>query len=504
MSPDLQTQMSQISVSDFRVGLDQAEATTTRDAEATATRHATELAEEKHQQTHQHLLAEEKDTAHSLAAARAAYEARKADTQDCAIVVGSRVRAHERAKAAVLHSSRNHEIQLADLNNRPCQPPPPTSTHPTMVSPSPRPSSSTAAARTERRTQPDTRATVASGIYHAPQPTPFDDSYLDVRVYAFRHHNEELPRVVRDQIYDLSLAVFTALRPIRQTKAPLRLARDLASSQLSPFRPEMIDDVLTQCDAVRQAYNTPAARPWFLPKLPQPRAAPRWQPHPQTDSSASDSSVGLNRQRRRDDPASGRGKAKRTMTAITTDSESGSDAPQGTYDGYRHNRQVSPRFYHAPDPDDGTEPSFPPRITRNRVERRAPPPRPLTNHTPALVPHAQRGSPPANEDLSPLPTQLLIETIKNATLAAVNQYLMSAGLLPRPTVDPQPTELSLTRTAPPPSTLVQKTAPTLATNNVQYLSHDARYKRDGGSPHSANTASPTAFDRVFTAKMQAE
>ena len=192
------------------------------------------------------------------------------------------------------------------------------------------------------------------------------------------------------------------------------------------------------------------------------------------------------------------------MPALTTDSDSGSDAPRGTYDGYRHNRQVSPRFYHAPDPDDGTEPPFPPRIPRNRVERRASPPRPLTNHIPALVPHAQRGDPPVHEDFSPLPTQLLIKTITNGTLAAVNQHLISAGLLPRPTVDPLPTELSLTRPAPPPSTLVQTTAPTLATTNVQYLSHDARYTLDGGSPHSANTASPTAFDRAFTAKMQAE
>ena len=97
-----------------------------------------------------------------------------------------------------------------------------------------------------------------------------------------------------------------------------------------------------------------------------------------------------------------------------------------------------------------------------------------------------------------------METITNATLATVNQHLMSAGLLPRPTVDPQPTEPSLTRTAPPPSILVQTVAPALATNDAQYVNRDARYTRDGGSPHSPNTASPTAFDRAFTTKMQAE
>ena len=189
--------------------------------------------------------------------------------------------------------------------------------------------------------------------------------------------------------------------------------------------------------------------------------------------------------RRRDDPSSGRGKSKRTTTALTTDSDSGSDAPHGTDDGYRYIRQVSPRFYHAPDPDDGTGPSFPPRIARNRVDRRAPPPRPLPAHTPALEPHAQRGPPTVNEDYSPLPTQLLIETITNATLAAVNQPLMSTGLLPRTKLIPnQPHPLLREpRRTPQPY---------------------ARYTRDSGSPHPPSTVLPTAFDRAFTAKIQAE
>ena len=190
------------------------------------------------------------------------------------------------------------------------------------------------------------------------------------------------------------------------------------------------------------------------------------------------------------------------MTALTTGSDSSSDAQRGAYDGYRHLRQVSPRFYHALDPDDGTEPPFPPRIVRNRLERRAPPPRPRA--TSALAPRAQRETTPVNEDISPLHTQLSIKTITNATLAAVNQYLMSAGLLPHPTVDPQPTELSLTRAAPPPSQLVQTTAPTPTANSVQYLHHGTRCIQDGGLPHSANMVSPATFDHAFTAKMQAE
>ena len=111
--------MSKVSVSDFRAGPDHAEAMTTREAEATTTRHATELVEDEYQRTHQHLLAEAKNSAHSLAAAQTVYEAKKANTQDRAIVVSSLVQANERAQAAVHHSSRNHEIQLAALNNQP-------------------------------------------------------------------------------------------------------------------------------------------------------------------------------------------------------------------------------------------------------------------------------------------------------------------------------------------------------------------------------------------------
>ena len=200
-----------------------------------------------------------------------------------------------------------------------------------------------------------------------------------------------------------------------------------------------------------------------------------------------------NRQRHREDPASGREHTKWAMTALTMDSDSSSDVQRGAYDDYRHLRQVSSRFYHAPDLDDGTEPPFPPRNARNRLERRAPLPQPRT--TSALAPRAKRKTNPANDNISPLHAQLLMETITNATFAAVNQHLVSAGLLPQPTADSQPTELSLTRTAPPPSQLVQQRAPTPT---------DTRCSQVGGLPHSANTASPAAFDHAFTVKMKAE
>ena len=192
------------------------------------------------------------------------------------------------------------------------------------------------------------------------------------------------------------------------------------------------------------------------------QAAPRLHLHPQSDSSASNSSVEVHRQRRRDNPSSGRGKAKRTMTGLTTDSVSGSDAPQRTDNNFRYLEQVSPRFYHAPDPNNGTGPPFPPRIARNRVERPASPPRLLPVYTPVLEPNVPHEPPIVNEDFSPPVTQQLIETLTNATLAAVTQHLGSTGFLPRTTVDPQPPAPSLTRTAPDPSVYAQMLAPASA------------------------------------------
>ena len=229
--------MANISVKDLKAGVDQ--------AETEARRHATELVDREYEAEHQHPAAETNNTARSLAAANTVHEVKKIDLNDHAILVGSLDQDNRRAQAKLRASSQKHEAQIAHLNS---PPPPPT----TMPPPPPR-SSSAVAARTERRTQSDTWATVASGNYHAPQPINYDDPYLDVRVSAFRHRNDTFPQAIRDQTFDLSTVVYTALRPTRQTKASLRLTRDLASSQRSPFRPETVDDILTLCDNVRQA-----------------------------------------------------------------------------------------------------------------------------------------------------------------------------------------------------------------------------------------------------------
>ena len=212
MSPELQLQLAKISVTDFKAGVDQ--------AETEATRHATELADKEYEAECHHLEAEANNAARSLATAKTVHEVKETDLHDHAILVGSLDQDNKRAQAKLRASSQKHEAQIAHLNSPP--PPPPTSAHPTMPPPPPR-SSSAAAARTERRTQPDTWATVASGNYHAPQPIKYDDSYLDVRVSAFRHRNDAFPQAIRDRTFDLSTAVYTA--PTNQTDEGLPPSR---------------------------------------------------------------------------------------------------------------------------------------------------------------------------------------------------------------------------------------------------------------------------------------
>ena len=131
-------------------------------------------------------------------------------------------------------------------------------------------------------------------------------------------------------------------------------------------------------------YNIKAARGWFQEKLPTARDATGWRHRPQADFSASDSSAGLQRQRRRDDSLSGREKSKRVMTALTTNSDTGPDSPRGTGRSIRYLRQVSPRIYHARDTNDGTAASFLPGTTQIRGQHRIASPRPMPTRIPAL------------------------------------------------------------------------------------------------------------------------
>ena len=272
---------------------------------------------------------------------------------------------------------------------------------------------------------------------------------MEIRVSSFRFHNEHFPEDIKNQIFDLSTTVYTALSTMHHAKATLRFARDLASKECSPLRPEIVDGIFTLCDVVRWAYNSGADRHWFDTTIRNSQAAATRKSYTQADSSASDSSVEVLRQRPRDEPSSGRGKSKRVMTALTSDSDSSSETTRRNDRDLRYSRQV-PRFYHAPDPNDGSDPPFPPRIARTSTVHQPAPPRSLLTHTHALGTHASCPPTTLNEDFSPPTTHQLVDTITSAALAAVNQYLANNGLLPQTTPDSQPPAPSLVRIMPDP------------------------------------------------------
>ena len=350
-------------------------------------------------------------------------------------------------------------------------------------------------------------AAVTSRTHPAPPHTTarplIDDAYLEIKVSSFRFHNEHFPEDVKNQIFYLSTTVYTALTTTHHAKAPLRFARDLASKECSPLQPEIVYGNFTLCDVVRWAYNSGADRQWFATTIRNSQAAATRKPHTQADSSASDSSVEVPRQRPREEPSSGRGKTKRVMTALTSDRDSSSETTRRNDRDLRYLRQV-PRFYHAPFPNDGSDPPFPPRIARTNIVHRLAPPRSLTTYTPALGTHASCPPTTLNEDFSPPTTHQLVDTITSATLAGVNQYLANIGLLLQTTPDSQPPAPSLARTTPDPPVLVETPAPAPPPRSTHYVDNDMRYLQDSRLPHPLSMPPPSGFDNVFTTKMQPE
>ena len=171
---------------------------------------------------------------------------------------------------------------------------------------------------------------------------------------------------MRVKIFRLALEAYIALRDMGRAEASLVFARDLASKTRSPLCPDIVGVIFTLYNTVCWVYSIKAARSWFHHKILTNRATPGRRYHSQADSSASDCSVQVQRPRRRDDLSSRRGKSKRVMMALTTDSDTEPDSPRGTDRNIRQLRQVSARIYHAPYPNDEKTPSFPPRIARIR------------------------------------------------------------------------------------------------------------------------------------------
>ena len=120
---------------------------------------------------------------------------------------------------------------------------------------------------------------------------------------------------------------------------------------------------------------------WFSDVITRARKSCTRNRRIQIDSSASNRSVEERQPRHREEPTSGRGKAKLVMAALTTDSDTGPDSPGEMDRDKRPPMQVSPRVFHAPDTA-GIAPPFPPPIARPRGTRRIDPPR----HSSAIQP----------------------------------------------------------------------------------------------------------------------
>ena len=214
----------------------------------------------------------------------------------------------------------------------------------------------------------DPPATWAAFISRRPlhgAPILTDDSYLEVRVSSLRHHNWDFPPSSRNAIFVLSTTTHNHLEDVGRSKASLRFALDLALKTPSTLSADIVSDAIELCDLVRTMYSARSSPTWFTDNIKKARESRPHNRRVEFDWSASDRSVEARRPRYRDEPTSGRGKSKRVMTALTTDSDTGPDS-LGTSDrGNRPARQLIPRVFHAPDPL-SSAPSFPPRIALTR------------------------------------------------------------------------------------------------------------------------------------------
>ena len=138
-------------------------------------------------------------------------------------------------------------------------------------------------------------------------------------------------------------------------------------------------------------YSVRHAQEWFQKAIARSRETRNRNRRAQMDSSDSDCSVRARQPRHRDDPNNIRGKSKRVITALTTDSDTGPDSPRGTDRNNLHLRPVSPRVYNAPDLNEGIAPSFPSRLDWIRGQSRTASPRLMPARTPALEAPTLRG-----------------------------------------------------------------------------------------------------------------
>ena len=325
---------------------------------------------------------------------------------------------------------------------------------------------------------------------------------------SLRHHNWDFPPAPRNATFVLSTTTHNVLEDVGRSKASLRFALDLALKPPSPLSADIVSDTIELCDLVRTMYSALHSSIWFSDNIKKVRESRPRNRRVEFDSSASDRSVEARRPRHRNEPTSGRGKSKRVMTALTTDSGTGLDSPGKSDRGNRPPRQVIPRVFHAPDPL-CSAPSFPPRIARTRGTHRNDLPHFCPETRPTLGAPMPNGNHNSDRSSHPQLTPQPLEMINATTIAALNQYLASICFLPR--VDPTPSDESIPPMARdaspiPPRTLPHLCEPTLGPvlPSSYPMNNATHHLQDGRSPATPNPYAQTRFSHDFVSRMQAE
>ena len=382
-----------------------------QEAKAEATAYATELADSEHRKNHDRLVANAANVTAFILETRTAFTFLEQDIRECKYRLGVLEVQERSATAAVTASSRTHQSYTAEFRTHPYSEHP-AAAAPTIMAPPPSRAPAhagqqhnhlhTRPAQVPPAGRPDPPAAWAAitsrrPLQHSHLPT--DDSYLNVRVSSLRHHSYDFTPTPRNAIFALATTTFDALEDVGRSKAFSRFALDLASATPSPLSRDIANGTLELCDHAQQMYSARNSPKWFSDAITRARESRTRNRRVQIDSSAGDRSVEERQPCHREEPTSGRGKAKRVMTALTTDSDTGPDSPGETDQDKRPPRQVFPRVFHAPDPP-GVAPPFPPRIARPQGTRRTGPP----CHSSAIQPILGAPTPHGNHFRTETPT----------------------------------------------------------------------------------------------------
>ena len=251
------------------------------------------------------------------------------------------------------------------------------------------------------------------------RPAPRTARYLELPVSKFMFRNSAFPSDLRIPIKDHATEVHETLFDLTGKRYRLDRALALATKDNTPLSEQVENATLRLRDLLDAACGTLSGEHWLLDTL---RAFETARTNRSESSSASDSSAPTG-QRRREEPSSGRGNAKRA-----TFSGSDSDSAPHPRRTERDRRQVPPVIFHAAETDSDTS-SFPPRIFRPRVTQRLPSRAPISSTVHDL------SSTVYGSDAASAPSlKQMVEAVTAAAIAAVDRHLERLGLCIAPTV----------------------------------------------------------------------